>query len=57
MKNEKFSKFVLKKQIILLVHGFIYFVSCFMSQLQYRNKNQKFISNFAFQFIEENFAL
>ena len=28
-------------------------VLCFMSQLQYRNKNQNFISNFVFQFIKK----
>ena len=26
---------------------------CFMSQLQYRNENQNFISNFVFQFIKK----
>ena len=26
----------------------------FMSQIHYRNENQNFISNFAFQFIEKN---
>ena len=28
-------------------------VLCFMSQLQYRNENQNFISNFVFRFIEK----
>ena len=33
----------------LSVHGFL----CFMSQLQYRNENQNFVSNFVFQFIKK----
>ena len=31
-----------------------HFVLCFASQLQYRNKNQNFVSSFVFQFIKKN---
>ena len=35
---------------MLSIHGL---VRCFMSQLQYRNGSQNFISNFVFQFIKK----
>ena len=62
MQMEKFSKFVLflnqktnntfgtKNELYFRYTDFLYL----MSQLQYRNENQNFISNLVLQFIKKN---
>ena len=50
MKNEKETS-NLNFNVHLFGKPEKHFGLCFKSQLQYKNKNQNFVSNFAFQFI------
>ena len=52
MKNEKqTSNLIFNVQLFRKSKNHL--ILCFMSQLQYRNENQNFISSFIFQFIKE----
>ena len=53
MKNEKRTS-DLNFNVQLFRKWEIHLTLCFMSQLQYRNENQNFISDFVFQFIKKN---
>ena len=53
MKNEKRTS-DLNFNVQLFRKWEIHLPLCFMSQLQYRNENQNFISDFVFQFIKKS---